>query len=302
MAARLSGATVERLDRRGKYLLVRLEGGDVLVSHLRMTGTFLHVDRAAEVTVPSHLRASAELDDGSTLLYTDVRRFGTWVVLDETDADAYLAARLGPEPLADGFDAAALGRAIAGRRAPVKAALLDQRVVAGVGNIYADEALFLARVHPLTPAGTLRRPALQRVAEAVQSVLQAGIEAQGASISDFRTPSGGYGSMQERFQVYGRDGEPCLACGTTIVRTVVAGRGTHLCPRCQRRPRVRRPPADVLGIGHWTDLRGRDGLHGARAAAGRGRGRARCAAGRRARGRPRCWGRARCRHGSTRSC
>ena len=238
VADRLEGATVERLDRRGKYLLVRLVGGDVLVSHLRMTGNFLHV--TDEVLEPQHLRAHATLDDGSTLLYTDIRRFGTWVVADEAGADAYLAARLGPEPLGDGFSSAALARAFAKRRVAVKAALLDQKVVAGVGNIYADEALFRARVHPLAPASDLGRPAVGRVVDAVREVLAEGIEAQGSTISDFRTPSGGYGSMQERFRVYGRDGEPCETCGAVIVRTVVGGRGTHFCPRCQRRPRASR--------------------------------------------------------------
>ncbi len=235
VAARLEGAMVERLDRRGKYLLIRLAGGETLVAHLRMTGNFLHVANGAPP--PSHLRARAELDDGSTLLYTDIRRFGTWALLDLAATDAYLAARLGPEPLGEAFGAAALRRAFAGRRAPVKAALLDQRVVAGVGNIYADEALYRARVHPLAPAGEVSRPAVGRIAAAVREVLELGIEAQGATLRDFRTPSGGYGSMQERFLVYGRDGEPCERCGAMIVRTVVAGRGTHLCPRCQRRPR-----------------------------------------------------------------
>jgi formamidopyrimidine-DNA glycosylase len=238
VAARLEGATVERLDRRGKYLLVHLAGGDLLIAHLRMTGNFLHVANGAPE--PSHLRASARLDDGTTLLYTDIRRFGTWVLLDPVDAEAHLAARLGPEPLGDAFGAAVLRQAFRGRRAPVKAVLLDQRVVAGVGNIYADEALFRARVHPLTPAAAVSGPAVARIAAAVREVLELGIEAQGATLRDFRTPTGGYGSMQERFLVYGRDGEPCVRCGATIVRTVVGGRGTHLCPRCQRRPRAAR--------------------------------------------------------------
>ncbi len=132
VAARLEGAMVERLDRRGKYLLIRLAGGETLVAHLRMTGNFLHVANGAPP--PSHLRARAELDDGSTLLYTDIRRFGTWALLDPAATDAYLAARLGPEPLGEAFGAAALRRAFAGRRAPVRAALLDQRVVAGRGT------------------------------------------------------------------------------------------------------------------------------------------------------------------------
>ena len=147
-----------------------------------------------------------------TSAYTDVRRFGTWRVAED-GAEAWLAGKLGPEPLGD-WSAADLARALAGRKAPVKAALLDQRVVAGVGNIYADEALCAARIHPASPAGRLSRARVARLHDAVRDALEAGIEAQGASIRDFRTPDGGYGSAQERFAAYGRGGEPCERCGT----------------------------------------------------------------------------------------
>ncbi len=130
--------------------------------------------------------------------------------------------------------AADLARAFSGRKAPVKAAILDQRVVAGVGNIYADEALFAAKIHPAAPAGRLSRARVARLHAAVIAALEAGIEAQGASIRDFRTPDGGYGSAQERFAAYGRGGEPCVVCGTPLRRTVIAQRGTSYCPRCQR--------------------------------------------------------------------
>jgi formamidopyrimidine-DNA glycosylase len=238
IAARLEGVRIDRLERRGKHLLVRLDDGATLAVHLRMTGNLIH---GADPATLAHVRAVLELDDGTLLVYTDLRRFGTWTVLEgDLEADAYLDERLGVEPLDGAFDGRALKRAFAGRRAPVKALLLDQHVVAGVGNIYADEALHRARIHPLVPAGTIAGPRLTALAEAVKVVLELGIAAQGASISDYRLPDGGFGSMQERFRVFDRQGEPCPECGRTIVKLRVAGRGTHVCPGCQRTPRVTR--------------------------------------------------------------
>jgi formamidopyrimidine-DNA glycosylase len=231
VAARLTGTRIVALGRRGKYLLIELDDGAALVVHLRMTGNLLWLP-LPPLEAPPFLRARALLDDGSFLGYTDIRRFGTWQ-LAEDGAEALLAGKLGSEPLSD-WTAADLARAFKGKKAPVKAALLDQRVVAGVGNIYADEALWVARVHPLAPAGRLSRPRVARVHDAVLTVLQAGIDAQGASIRDFRTPDGGYGSAQERFAVYGRAGEPCERDGTPLRRIVVAQRGTVYCPHCQR--------------------------------------------------------------------
>jgi len=227
VAARLERSSITAVDRRGKHLLVRLGGGDTLAVHLRMTGNLLHgVDPGSL----RHLRATLTLDDGAVVCYTDLRRFGTWQLIEE-EPD------IGVEPLSDAFGGATLYSAFAGRRGPVKALLLDQHVVAGVGNIYADEALHRARIHPLAAAGSLSRPACARLADAVRGVLELGIESQGASISDYRTPDGGYGSMQERFRVFDRTGEPCPECGRAIVKLRVAGRGTHVCPRCQRAPR-----------------------------------------------------------------
>ena len=231
VAARLQGVRVETLGRRGKYLIFQLDDGAALLVHLRMTGNLLWLPEPPERD-PRFRRARALLDDGSYLAYTDARRFGTWRVAED-GAEAYLAGKLGPEPLGD-WKPADLVRALNGRKAPVKAALLDQRVVAGVGNIYADEALFAARIHPASPAGRLSRARVARVHAAVIAALEAGIEAQGASIRDFRTPDGGYGSAQERFVAYGRGGEPCVVCGTPLRRTVIAQRGTSYCPRCQR--------------------------------------------------------------------
>jgi formamidopyrimidine-DNA glycosylase len=231
VAARLQGVRIETIGRRGKYLIAELDDGAALLVHLRMTGNLLWLS-APPAVAPRFLRARALLDDGSYLAYTDVRRFGTWRVAED-GAEAWLAGKLGPEPL-DTWAAADLARSFAGRKAPVKAAILDQRVVAGVGNIYADEALFAARIHPAAPAGRLSRARVARLHAAVIAALEAGIEAQGASIRDFRTPDGGYGSAQERFAAYGRGGEPCVICGTPLRRTVIAQRGTSYCPRCQR--------------------------------------------------------------------
>jgi len=235
VAARLAGTRVTALDRRGKHLLVRLDDGATLAIHLRMTGNLL-LDGAGDL---SHLRAVLELDDATRIAYTDQRRFGTWQVLEgEPELDEFLAERLGLEPLDAEFSGRSLARALRGRRAAVKALLLDQRLVAGVGNIYADEALWAAKIHPETPGGLVSRPKLDALAVALRDVLEAGIEAQGSTLRDFRTPDGGYGSMQERFQVFDRAGEPCPRCGTPIVKLRVAQRGTHVCPHCQRRRRA----------------------------------------------------------------
>jgi len=234
VAARLAGTRVTELDRRGKHLLVHLDDGATLAIHLRMTGNLM----VGADGFP-HLRAVLELDDATAVSYTDQRRFGTWRVLEgEPELEEFLSERLGIEPLDAGFDGRALGRAFAGRRAPVKALLLDQRLIAGVGNIYADEALWAAKIHPETPAGLVSRAKLDVLAVALREVLEAGILAQGSTLRDFRTPDGGYGSMQERFQVFDRDGEPCPRCGRPIVKLRVAGRGTHVCPHCQRRRRA----------------------------------------------------------------
>ncbi len=231
---RLRGRTVTGLGRRGKYLLIGLDGDATLVSHLRMTGNWLVVDG-----VPTHARATFAVDEVGILVFADVRRFGTLDLMTGEEAAHYLAARLGPEPLDDSFDGTTLRRSLHGRRAPIKALLLDQRVVAGVGNIYADEALHRAGIHPDRPAGRLTAAQCDALAVALRTSLEVGIAQQGASIRDFRDPAGGYGSMQESFRVYGRDGEPCVECGTTIVKTRSAGRGTHVCLRCQPRPRRR---------------------------------------------------------------
>ncbi len=232
----LRGAAVVSVGRAGKYLVWELTGDRHLLMHLRMTGTLLFDPRAE----PVHTRVRFELDSGHRLVYVDPRRFGTGHLVHGTPArDAYLAARLGVEPLTPEFTPQYLRRAAHGRTAPVKAFLLDQRRIAGVGNIYADEALFRAGIHPLRPAGRLTAVQVARLRDAVEEALQAGIDAKGASIDDFRHLDGARGSFQDKFLVHLRAGEPCPNCGSTLRKIVVGGRGTYVCERCQPRPRSR---------------------------------------------------------------
>ena len=226
----LEGERVADVRRRGKYLIFAFESGRHLLIHLRMTGTLQHP--AADGPDP-HRRATITLDDGANLAYRDVRRFGTWTLLEAGELDQYLDARIGGEPLERTFTTAAFTRALQNRRAPIKAALLDQRVVAGVGNIYADEALWRARIHPLRPSGELKGDEIASLRQAVRKALDVGIARQGATLRDYRGPGGERGSMQLEFQVYGRAGEPCPRCGTPIEKIRAAGRGTWYCPTCQ---------------------------------------------------------------------
>ena len=232
VAAELAGERVAAVERRGKYLIVRFETGRSLLIHLRMTGSLRHA-AGGTLQVDPHRRAVVKLDDGSDVAYRDVRRFGTWQLLEPGELRPYLAARLGDEPLDALFTAARLGERLAGRRAPVKAALLDQRTLAGMGNIYVDEALWRARIHPLRSAQSLDRGELRRLHRAVRAALEHGIARQGSTLRDYALPDGGSGSMQDEFRVYGRGGEPCDRCGTPIAKTRVAGRGTWFCPVCQ---------------------------------------------------------------------
>jgi formamidopyrimidine-DNA glycosylase len=240
VAAAVEGRRIERVGRRGKYLVLSLSGDVHLVMHLRMTGNLLLGKAGDDAPDRPHVRVRVVLDSGERLLFCDVRRFGTGVALLGSETlSAYFDARLGVEPLSSGFTAAALRALARGRRAPVKAFLLTQERVAGVGNIYADEALFRARIHPLRPVGTLRRPQLEALRAAVVDSLEAGIDARGATIDDFRHADGASGSFQDRFMVHRREGEPCPRCGTPIRKLRAAGRGTYVCERCQRRPRRR---------------------------------------------------------------
>lgn len=232
----LKGRTFAGLERRGKYLIARLDRG-LLVVHLRMTGRLVYYgDGAPEPDRHTHVIIS--LEGGGELRFWDQRKFGRLYLYPDggaAEGDAAGSAgmvRLGPEPLADGFTPERLAAALAGRRARIKALLLDQRVVAGLGNIYADEALFLAGVHPDREAGSLSAEEVRRLWEAIRAVLAAAIAHRGTTFSDYRDGLGAAGEFAPLLNVYRREGQPCRRCGATIVR-LRGGRSTRLCPGCQ---------------------------------------------------------------------
>lgn len=224
----LVGQRISAVCRRGKHLILPLDGGRFFIAHLRMTGRFEVED--ADDADGDFFRAALLLDDGRELRWRDARRFGTWDVVEDLTA---LEAKLGPEPLEPAFTPAVLAAALGERRAPVKAVLLDQRRVAGLGNIYVDEALHLAGIHPARPAGSLTEAETVALHTALRGVLEGGIENFGTTFRNFVNAYGREGRNRERLQVYARRGQPCYRCGTPIERTVVIGRGTHWCPRCQ---------------------------------------------------------------------
>jgi formamidopyrimidine-DNA glycosylase len=232
VAAELTGERVAALERRGKYLVVRFETGRVLLIHLRMTGSLRHFRNGTTAEDP-YRRAVVRLDNGSDVAYRDVRRFGTWLLLEPGELEPYLAARVGAELLGRTLTARSLVDRFAGRTAPLKAIVLDQRLFAGVGNIYADEALWWARLHPLRPANQLSTEELGELVRGIRRALRLGISSQGATLRDYRGADGAEGAMQARFRAYGRAGKPCLRCGHAIEKTRVAGRGTWYCPNCQ---------------------------------------------------------------------
>ena len=234
--AHMVGQRFATVGRRGKYLLFGWEGGGRFVAHLRMTGRIVWRDSTAP---PEPFeRARIVLDDHHDLRWADLRKFGTWRFYEDL---APLMAKLGPEPIDASFTFAVFRDALKGRAAPVKAVLLDQRRMSGLGNIYVDEALFQAGVRPDTPAARLSQPTLKRLHIACREVLERGIANRGASFKDYVDGEGRQGTQHMHVQVFRRDGKPCYACGTTIERTVVAGRGTHFCPKCQ--PKARKRPS-----------------------------------------------------------
>lgn len=253
LEAAIKGREIRGLGRRGKYLLLALDGDQTLVMHLRMTGNLVLVEGEEKLdpsegrrlyegersTSARHLRARFLLDDGRELWFTDPRRFGEAFLIDDSGL-AERFERLGIEPLSEQFTAEALGEIAAGRTAPLKSFLLDQSGIAGVGNIYADEALFRARLHPLSPAGSMKPEHHEALRAAVVAALEAGIYGGGASIDDYRDGRGEKGTMQDEFLVHTREGEPCPSCGGPIARIVVSGRSTYYCPSCQVRLRRRR--------------------------------------------------------------
>jgi formamidopyrimidine-DNA glycosylase len=236
---KLIGRRLVTLGRRGKYFVAELDDGSALVMHLRMTGNLLFIPEGDAVP-ESHLRGQLWLTTPrgkakGSLVFTDPRRFGTAELIPTPEAlQGFLGARLGPEPFDEFFDGPYLYTQTHGRKTPIKAVILDQRVVAGVGNIYADEALFRARVAPQRRAARVTKAQAELITETVQDALNAGIDAKGATIDDFRDAYGVKGSFQDQFLVHRREGLPCPECDTPIKKIRCAGRGTYYCPSCQR--------------------------------------------------------------------
>ncbi len=232
--AELEGATFTAIDRRGKYLLLRL-GPLTLVCHLRMSGHLYACDPARPRD--KHLHLLFQLDDGSELRYEDQRKFGGFHLLGPNGEGMPPGlAALGPEPLSDEFTSAVLAAGLAGRRTPIKAALLNQAMVAGLGNIYVDEALFCARIHPERQAESISPAETERLHQCIRSVLERAVEKRGTTFSLYFDGEGAEGDMYDELNVFDRTGEPCPVCGTPILKLAVAQRGTHVCPTCQPAP------------------------------------------------------------------
>ncbi|MDO8715454.1 MAG: bifunctional DNA-formamidopyrimidine glycosylase/DNA-(apurinic or apyrimidinic site) lyase [Dehalococcoidales bacterium] len=227
-SSRLKGRKITGLGRRGKYLLAGLDNGEWLILHMKMSGSLLV--RSASSAPPRFTRAVLHLDDGSGIFFCDPRKFGRmWLVEDKES----VIGELGPEPLEPAFTPAVLTQVLHKRKAPLKAVLCDQHVIAGIGNLYADEALYLAKIHPLRLAGSLTPVELKRLHRAILEVLLKGIKNKGASIENYVRPDGTPGSAHLEFMVPRKAGEPCIRCGTPVVRITVRGRGTYFCPKCQ---------------------------------------------------------------------
>ena len=250
IAARLDGRRIEAVRRRGKLVVFELDGDEALVVSLRMTGKLLFRAIGA-ADGDRFVRGTIDFADGTSLAFSDVRKFGRMILVHRSEISpeggaarrvprAPLHASLGREPLSRGFSVPWLTAFLLRRaRSALKPLLLDGRGIAGIGNIYAIEALWRAGIHPLRAAGSLRPDEIVRLHEALRWVLRKGIRFGGSSLSDYVDATGQRGRMQREFEVYGRAGEPCSRCGGEIGRTVVGGRGTFHCPRCQRAPRRR---------------------------------------------------------------
>ena len=230
--ALVTGRTIKAMNRRGKYLLLELDNGSEVVFHLRMTGRLVYEPTGK--TGDSHARVIFHLQGGASLVYGDTRTLGTiHGIRPKERAMLKGLAEMGPEPLSAEFTAAYLYETASRRKVAIKSFLLNQKYIGGIGNIYADEALFLAGLHPLRPAQSLSREECGRLWESVNKVIAAGIEDGGTTFRDYQNGEGGQGSHQEHLYVYGRKGEPCRSCGRPIERITVGGRGTHFCPKCQ---------------------------------------------------------------------
>lgn len=227
---KIEGAQLQSVERRAKYLIFRTDHGDLL-SHLGMTGSWRHVPALDQVQGHDHIRIF--FSDGSVWIYNDPRRFGLFELLDPRTEKLRLS-HLGPEPLSSLFSGESLWKSLRGKSSSIKAALMDQKVVVGVGNIYACEALFAAKVRPNLPAHLLSRSRAEVLAEAIKLVLEKAIRSGGSTISDYRKINGASGGYQNEHQVYGRAGLACRLCATPIRSKVIAGRSTFWCPVCQK--------------------------------------------------------------------
>ncbi len=230
-----TGRKILEVTRRGKFLILPLEGDKDLIIHLGMTG----------IVTPSepekHVRVRLELEDAPTLYFQDVRRFGRFLVVPSGDYSTLPTLhQMGPEPLSDDFNDKQFSKALERSTTPVKTYLLSQKPVSGVGNIYADEALWGAKVHPLTPAKEVPERQIPLLVAMIKDVLEASIRVQGTTLRDYRTTNGEVGAYLDELKAYGQEETPCARCGTPISKIVVGGRGTHFCPNCQKLPRSRK--------------------------------------------------------------
>ncbi|MCP4421843.1 MAG: DNA-formamidopyrimidine glycosylase [Chloroflexi bacterium] len=229
LRARIHGCQFKAIKRRAKYLVFTLTQGETLIIHLRMSGHLAVVD--GQQPADKHVHTAFLLDNGQELRFRDIRKFGTVDLVNNPD---FILGKLGPEPLEDNFTPAILHERLNGRSRAIKPLLLDQHFIAGVGNIYADEALFYAKLHPTRPANSLNQSDISLLHGAIQKVLRMGIEREGASIELYLKPDGSKGDMQNAMAVFRRIGEPCYNCGRPIERIVLGGRSTHFCPQCQK--------------------------------------------------------------------
>ncbi len=226
--SRLIGQEIRGGRRRGKYLILDLSGGEALIVHLKMTGALLLEPVSDELQ--RFTRAIIHLDNRKKLYFRDVRKFGRmWLVKDANE----VVGKLGPEPLETGFSSRVLAEILKNRTAPIKALLTDQNLIAGIGNMYADEALFAARIHPLRSGGSLSHDEVKRLHRAIQKVLRSAIDNKGASVENYFRPGGEVGTAHSQFKVAHRRGKRCPVCGTPIQRISVRNRGTYFCPHCQ---------------------------------------------------------------------
>jgi formamidopyrimidine-DNA glycosylase len=224
---KLIGQEINSLERRGKYLIFHLSGGDALIIHLKMSGALLlnseQVDR--------HARVIFDLDNGSRIIFNDRRRLGSlWLIENEQ----YVIGKLGPEPLTPEFTNKTLAERLQKHQAPIKAVLLDQSFIAGIGNMYADEALFAAKIHPLRKANSLSPKEIEKLHKAIVKVLCSAIDSKGASVDTYKLPDGRLGTAHSNFSVAHRGGKPCHICGTAIQRLAIRNRGSYFCPNCQK--------------------------------------------------------------------